>query len=108
MMSAGRFDRWWRYAFLVTTATCLSGPLGAQEARPAEVRSWLARQIPAPAFSVFGDVTTCTLVRCNQTASIFVSARSPSGLELTTGVRSSDLATQFGSRSALGSAYLGY
>ena len=94
-------------------ATLFAGALAAQEPRPLELRSWtaseLASRIATHSLALSGDVTGCTLVRCSQTASMFVSTRSPFGLELTTGLRLRDLgAAQLGGRSALGSVYLGY
>ena len=107
-MIAARIDCWRRCSLGLVAAALFSRGVGAQEARPAEVRAWLARQLPAAPITVAGDLTSCTLVRCNQTASLFANARTPIGLDVTAGLRMSDLVAQMGSRSALGSVDVGY
>ena len=116
-MTAARFS-WSRCSFVGMLALVVFADLvAAQEPRPLELRSWLTpRATPratsriAPSLlSLSGDVTGCTLVRCNQTASMFVTTRAPFGLDLTAGFRMRDLgAEQLGGRSALGSVYLAY
>ena len=113
-MTAAQFSDWWRRSSIGALAVVLfAGALTAQEPRPLEQRSWMAsrvttRMAPSP-LALSGDVTGCTLVRCNQTASMFATARVPFGAELTTGFRMRDLGSaQLGGRSALGSIYLGY
>ena len=109
MMTAARDHSWRRSSRLaMASVLVLSQAAAAQEARPAELRSWLSPPLPPAPITLAGDVTSCTLVRCSQTASFFISARTPLGLELTTGLRASGLVTQLGSRSALGSAYVAY
>jgi hypothetical protein len=90
-------------------AVLLSGALPAQEPRPLELHSWLAPHLAMPRLALAGDLTSCTLVRCNQTASFFASTKTWFDVGLTTGVRLNDLGTtQIGGRSALGSVYLDY
>ena len=108
-MPVARFGDWSRRsATVLATATLFSGALHAQEPRPLELRSWMAPRLATPLLAVSGDVTSCTLVRCNQVASLFVSTNLPFAVELTTGLRMSDIGTpQLGARSALGSLLLG-
>jgi len=92
---------------LVAFAMTFSAALAAQEPRPLELRSWLAQRRAASPLSLSGDLTSCTLVRCNQAASFF--ARTPVLFDvgLTAGLRMRDPgAVRLGGRSALGSLYL--
>jgi len=109
-MPVARFGDWLRRLAASAPATVIfSGALHAQEPRPLELRSWLPSRLATPLFSISGDVTSCTLVRCNQAASLFASTKLPFAFDLTTGVRMSDIGTpQLGARSALGSVLLGY
>ena len=106
-MPVGRIRDWSRRA-AVLAATIFSGALNAQEPRPLELRSWLPPRLATPLLSFSGDVTSCTLVRCNQAASLFATSKLPFAFDLTTGVRLNDLGTpQLGARSALVSLLLG-
>ncbi len=107
-MIAARIDEWWGRS--LGLAIVFSSTLGAQEARPAELRSWMMRQLPAAPVALSGDVTNCTLVRCNQTASLFASMPAPLGFDFTSGLRVSDVAAErpfgFSTSRIFGSAYL--
>ena len=115
-MTGAQIRDWWqRWSIATLAVTLFAGSITAQEPRPLELRSWMASRLTSPiappplSLALSGDVTGCTLVRCNQTASMFATARVPFGAELTTGLRMRDLGSaQLGSRSALGSVYLGY
>ena len=109
-MTAARFTGWSRRSIIaVTAATLLPITLAAQEPRPLELRSWAPSRVATAPFALSGDLTSCTLVRCNQTASFFARTLVPFDIGLTTGVRMNDLGTmQLGGRSALGSLYLDY
>jgi hypothetical protein len=113
MRAAARVNGWSRRLLVVATVSAIAGTgtLGAQEARPAELRSWLAPRLATAPLTISGDVTSCTLVRCNQAASLFATTRVPfgRGLEVMTGLRMSDIGSaQLGGRTALGSVYLGF
>jgi len=110
-MTVARFSDWSRRSVVVTAvvavATAPSNRLAAQEPRPLELRSWLAQRLATPPLSLSGDLTSCTLVRCNQTASFFASTPVPFDVGLTAGLRMRDLgAARLGGQSALGSLYL--
>jgi len=105
-MTLARYNRWWGCACAMAMLFC--GVLGAQEARPAELRSWLAPRAAAAPITFAGDLTSCTLVRCTQTASLFAISNLPFGLDVTAGLRMSDLVARLGSRSALGSVDVAY
>src|SRR4029079_13687990 len=102
---------WWRRSVVVRAvvalATAPSNRLAAQEPRPLELRSWLAQRLATSPLSLSGGLTSCTLVRCNQTASFFASTPVPFDVGLTAGLRMRDLgAARLGGQSALGSLYL--
>jgi len=109
-MTVARFSDWSRRSVVVTAVavvTALSTRVAAQEPRPLELRSWLAQRLATSPLSLSGDLTSCTLVRCNQTASFFASTPVPFDVGLTAGLRMRDLgAARLGGRSALGSLYL--
>jgi hypothetical protein len=109
-MTAARFTGWSRRSSIMGAAGILyAGVAGAQEPRPLELRSWAASRVAAHPITLSGDVTSCTLVRCDQTASFFASTTLPFKIELSTGVRMNDLGTtQLGGRTALASVYLDY
>ena len=112
-MTAARMTGWLRRSLFtataVTAATLLPTTLAAQEPRPLELRSWAPSRITTAPLALSGDLTGCTLVRCNQTASFFASMPLRFDIGLTAGVRMNDLGTtQLGGRSALGSVYLDY
>jgi len=109
-MTAARFTGWSRRSIIaVTAATLLPITLAAQEPRPLELRSWAPSRVTTAPFALSGDLTSCTLVRCNQTASFFARTLLPFDIGVTTGVRLNDLGTmRLGGRSALGSLYLDY
>jgi hypothetical protein len=108
-MIASRFTNWPRRFSVAAAAVVIPGVLAAQEPRPLELRSWSpSRAVTAP-LSLSGDVTTCTLVRCEQTASLFARTTLPFRIGLVVGARMNAPATkQLGQRSALGSAYADY
>ncbi|HVE36220.1 MAG TPA: hypothetical protein VNC18_21815 [Gemmatimonadaceae bacterium] len=112
-MTAARFIGWSRRASIVLAATLLPGALAGQEPRPLELRSWVASRVGTSSspLSFSGDLTSCTLVRCNQAASLFASTKLPFDVGLAIGARLTDTgAEQIGGRSALGlgSVYLDY
>lgn len=109
-MTAARFTGWSRRSIIaVTAATLLPITVAAQEPRPLELRSWTPSRITTAPFALSGDLTSCTLVRCNQTASLFGTTTLPFDVRLSAGLRMNDLGTtQLGGRSALGSLYLDY
>jgi hypothetical protein len=109
-MTAAGFSDWSRRPFIAVAAAMLFPyALAAQEPRPLELRSWAGARMAKPSLAFSGDLTNCTLVRCDQTASLFASGTLPFDIGLTTGIRMNDAGmTQLDGRSVLGSVYLSY
>ena len=70
-------------AMLFVSPTCVV----AQEPLPSVTHSLLATEHSAGGtLGLFGDVTNCTLIRCEQSASLGVTARAVGPLRVTSGV----------------------
>lgn len=99
---------------IVTTFSALIGALPAhlvaQELLPSVTHSWLAAaRSTGASLGVFGDVTNCTLIRCEQSAGLGVNARIVGRLRVTSGVvLHQDAAPVIGGRQALARTDLFY
>lgn len=109
-MTAARFTGWPRHGLIAVTAAMLVPvTVAAQEPRPLELRSFSPSRITTAPLALSGDLTSCTLVRCNQTASFFARTVAPFDVGVAVGARLTHPVTgQLGGRSALGSVYLDY